>query len=42
MAAERDEDARQAWRAAMAERDAHQFVFLDEVGANVTLTPRNA
>ena len=42
VATERDEDARRQWWADMAERDAQQFVFLDETSANVTLTPRSA
>ena len=40
MATERNDDARRQWRDAMAERDARQFVFVDETSANVTLTPR--
>lgn len=42
VATERDDDARAQWRAEMAELDPHQFVFLDESSANVTLTPRCA
>ena len=40
VAAERDEDARAAWREAMTAHDPVQFVFVDESSANTTLTPR--
>ncbi len=37
-ASERNEEARAAWRAAVATRDAAQFVFVDESGAHTSLT----
>ena len=37
-ASERDEEARAAWRAAIAERDPEQFVFVDESGTHTALT----
>ncbi len=37
-ASERDEEARAAWRAAVAARDPHQFVFVDESGTHTALT----
>jgi transposase len=37
-ASERDEAARTAWRAAIAERDPRQFVFVDESGTTIALT----
>jgi len=37
-ASERDEEARAAWRAAVATRDAQQFVFVDESGTHTSLT----
>lgn len=37
-ASERDEAARTAWRAAAAQLDPQQFVFVDESGTNITLT----
>lgn len=40
MAAERDDDARAAWRAAIGQHDPSRFVFVDEASANTTLTPR--
>ncbi len=41
-ATERDEPARQQWRADVADLDPARFVFVDESHANVTLTPRYA
>jgi transposase len=35
---ERDEQARTAWRAAMAQLDPQQFVFVDESGTHTSLT----
>ena len=37
-ASERDEEARTAWRAAVATRDPAQFVFVDESGTHAALT----
>jgi transposase len=37
-ASERDEEARSAWREAVAPLDPEQFVFVDESGANISLT----
>jgi len=37
-ASERDEAARAAWRAAIATRDAAQFVFVDETSTHTSLT----
>ena len=37
-ARERDEAARSAWRAAMAQLDPEQFVFVDESGTHIALT----
>ncbi len=37
-ASERNEEARAAWRAAVATRDAAQFVFVDESGTHTSLT----
>lgn len=37
-ASERDEQARTAWRAAVATRDPQQFVFVDESGTHTSLT----
>jgi DDE superfamily endonuclease len=37
-ASERDEQARTAWRAAVATRDPEQFVFVDESGTHTALT----
>ena len=37
-ASERDEAARTAWRAAVAQLDPEQFVFVDESGTNISLT----
>jgi transposase len=37
-ASERDEEARTAWRAAVATRDPRQLVFVDESGTNIALT----
>src|SRR5215213_6158387 len=42
IAAERDETARAAWRAAMAEVDPAQLVFLDGTSTPTTLTPLRA
>src|SRR5829696_6787990 len=42
IAAERDEVARAAWRAAMAQVDPAQLVFLDETSTPTTLTPLRA
>lgn len=42
VATERDAAERAAWREQIAESDAHQFVFVDESSANITLTPRYA
>ncbi len=39
-ASERDEAARAAWWAETAHLDAAQFVFVDESGTNLSLTPR--
>ncbi len=41
-AAERDEQQRTAYRERIARRDQHDFVVIDEWGANITLTPRYA
>jgi transposase len=41
-ASEQDPDARTAWRAHAQTLDASQFVFLDECGSNIALTPRYA
>jgi len=41
-ASERDEAARAAWRAASADWDPDDVVVLDEMGANVGLTPTHA
>lgn len=41
-ATERSEEARAAWRDAVAGLDPQRFVFLDEAGANTGLTPRYA
>jgi transposase len=41
-ASEQDAEARRQWWEAMADRDAGQFVFVDESSANVTLSPRYA
>ena len=38
-AAERDEDARAAFRALIATVDAHRLVVVDEMGSNLALTP---
>jgi transposase len=37
-ASERDEEARSAWRAAAAQLDPEQLVFVDESGTNIALT----
>jgi transposase len=37
-ASERDEEARKAWRAAVAQLDPEQFVLVDESGTNSSLT----
>jgi transposase len=37
-ASERDEEARAAWRAASAQLDPQQLVFVDESGTNISLT----
>jgi transposase len=37
-ASERDEEARTAWRAAAAQLDPQQLVFVDESGTNIALT----
>lgn len=37
-ASERDEEARQAWREAVTQRDPEQFVFVDESGTHTSLT----
>jgi transposase len=37
-ASERDEEARTAWREAVATRDAQRFVFVDESGTHTALT----
>jgi transposase len=37
-ASERDEEARAAWREAVATRDPQRFVFVDESGAHTSLT----
>jgi transposase len=37
-ASERDEEARNAWRAAAAQLDPEQLVFVDESGTNISLT----
>ncbi len=37
-ASERDEEARTTWREAAAQLDPEQFVFVDESGANISLT----
>jgi transposase len=37
-ASERNEEARTAWRAAAAQLDPEQLVFVDESGANISLT----
>jgi len=37
-ASERNEEVRQAWRAAVATRDPAQFVFVDESGTHTSLT----
>jgi transposase len=37
-ASERDEEARAAWRAAAAQLDPQQLVFVDESGTNISLT----
>jgi transposase len=37
-ASERDEEARAAWRAAAAQLDPEQFVFVDESGTTISLT----
>jgi transposase len=37
-ASERDEEARTAWRAAAAQRDPEQLVFVDESGTHISLT----
>jgi transposase len=37
-ASERDEEARAAWRAAAAQLDPEQLVFVDESGTNISLT----
>ncbi|HZI77237.1 MAG TPA: IS630 family transposase [Gemmatimonadales bacterium] len=37
-ASERNEEARSAWREAIAQRDPGQFVFVDESGTNIALT----
>jgi transposase len=37
-ASERDEEARTAWRAAAAQLDPEQLVFVDESGTNISLT----
>ncbi len=41
-AAERDEEARAAWRGRVAELDASRLVFVDECGANAGLSPLRA
>lgn len=41
-AAERDEQARAAYRARVAERAVDDFVIVDETGSNIHLTPRYA
>ncbi len=41
-AAERDAQQRTAYRERIARRDQHDFVVIDECGANITLTPRSA
>jgi transposase len=38
VASERDEEARAAWRRAMANRDPQHFVFVDESGTHIALT----
>ncbi len=40
VAAERDEEARIAWRETIRRHNPAQFVFVDESSANTTLTPR--
>jgi transposase len=40
IASEQDPEARAAWWTALAEVTAEQLVFVDESGANITLTPR--
>lgn len=42
MASERDEEARAAWRTLMLAEDARQFVFVDESGTHLALSPRYA
>jgi transposase len=37
-ASERDEEARAAWRAAAAQLDPEQLIFVDESGTNISLT----
>lgn len=37
-ASERNEEARKAWREAVAQRDPQQFVFIDESGTHIALT----
>lgn len=39
-ASERDEVARSAWRDELAQRDPADFVFVDESGTNIAMTPR--
>ena len=39
-ASERDEEARKAWREAVAPRDPGQLVFVDESGTHISLTRR--
>ena len=40
IASEQDPVARAIWRDALDDREAEQLVFVDESGANITLTPR--
>lgn len=40
MASERDEGARTAWHLSMQAHDARQFLFLDESGTHLALSPR--
>lgn len=42
MASERDEAARATWRALMQPHDAQWFVFVDEMGTHLALSPRYA
>jgi transposase len=42
VASERDEEARAAWHLSMQAHDARQFVFVDESGTHLALSPRDA